>query len=331
MEVILSLVLILVLSYFVVWVGKKIKVPDVVMLIALGLLFNVSLLHKSFITGNSSVLMIFGNIGLFAMMFLAGVEISWSQLYKEKKNSVFIATFASLTPFFMSFIVFSLIGFPKLTAAMIGVSMAITAEATSARVLLDLKKLKTKISAALMGAGITDDFIGLGLFVIIASLFGAWSNKQLLTLGAVASFFAGIILNRYIRKIPQERSVLEKIIVFGLVPFFFIAIGINVDFGSLVLNPLIVLLMIAIAMSGKIIGTFLTKHWTHFRNEQLWVIGWGMNSRGAIGLALSIIALQMGLLTKPLYSGIVIMALTTTLVFPFALTHLIKKDPKVMN
>ena len=331
MEIILNLVLILVLSYFVVQIGKKIRIPGVVMLIALGLVFNIPMMQSAFVAGNEQIISILGYVGLFAMMFLAGLEISWSKLYKEKRNSVFVATFASLTPFLLAFITFIILGFSYLTAAMIGISMAITAEATTARVLVDLKKIKTKLSAAMMGAGIVDDFIGLGLFIIIATIFGAWSDKQFFILGVIGSFFLGIIFNKKVRETPGEKKLFEKFLLLCIVPFFFISMGIRFQFSSLIVQPFIVLIIIALALVGKILGTFLTKHWTHLRNEQLWVVGWAMNSRGAIELALSLIALQIGLINTEIYSSIIIMALVTTLIFPFVITRAIKNNPGVMK
>ena len=52
-----------------------------------------------------------------------------------------------------------------------GIAISITAEATKARVLLELKKLRTRIGSAMMGAGIIDDILGLVLFIIVTALF----------------------------------------------------------------------------------------------------------------------------------------------------------------
>ena len=331
MNIFLSAGVILLVSYLLVWLGRKVKVPSVVMLIIAGLLFNVPFLSGIFISENLMALEILGTIGLFVLMFLAGLEISWCQLYKERKDATFIAFFASIFPFTLGTIVFIAIGFSFFTSAMVGISMSITAEATKARVLIDLGKLRTRLGAAMMGAGIIDDIIGIGLFMAIALVFGSFSKESLVTFGVIGSFFLGILFNRKIRENVMEKNLVEKILLFGIVPFFFISMGIRFDFNSLVLNPLILVLVIFLGIFGKIGGVFLTKNYTKFTNKQLILVGWAMNSRGAIELALALIALNIGLINAELYSSIIVMGLVTTLIFPFIITHMIKKYKKIMN
>ena len=56
-----------------------------------------------------------------------------------------------------------------------------------------------------------------------------------------------------------------------------------------------------------------------------------MNSRGAVELAIALIAFRSGLIPTELYSSLVIMALFTTLLFPFIIIRMIKKDSRIMN
>ncbi|MBU0628961.1 MAG: cation:proton antiporter, partial [Nanoarchaeota archaeon] len=86
-----------------------------------------------------------------------------------------------------------------------------------------------------------------------------------------------------------------------------------------------------IAIIGKIAGTFMAKPFTRFSWKQLHLIGWGMNSRGAIELALALIAFRSSLIPTELYSSLVLMALITTLIFPFILAKMIKTNPSLMR
>ena len=79
------------------------------------------------------------------------------------------------------------------------------------------------------------------------------------------------------------------------------------------------------------LGAFIVNSFSDLNWKQLHRIGWCMNSRGAVELVIALLALKVGLLTKPLYSAIVIMTLLTTLVFPFVLRYIVNKDPKVMG
>jgi Kef-type K+ transport system membrane component KefB len=56
-----------------------------------------------------------------------------------------------------------------------------------------------------------------------------------------------------------------------------------------------------------------------------------MNSRGVIELVVANIALKAGLISTPLYSAIVLMAILTTLISLFFMSNTIKEHPKIMN
>jgi len=73
------------------------------------------------------------------------------------------------------------------------------------------------------------------------------------------------------------------------------------------------------------IGTLITYPFLDFTFRQLYLIGWAMNSRGAIEIALALIAFKEGLIPVDVYSSLIIMALVTTFTFPFIITRMIKK------
>jgi len=56
-----------------------------------------------------------------------------------------------------------------------------------------------------------------------------------------------------------------------------------------------------------------------------------MNSRGAVELALLFIAFNLRILDTDIYSSLVIIALVTTLLFPFVVRSMIRKEPRIMN
>jgi len=64
---------------------------------------------------------------------------------------------------------------------------------------------------------------------------------------------------------------------------------------------------------------------------QIWLIGWAMNSRGAVELALALTAFKMNLISTELYSSIVLMTFVTTFIFPFVIGRAVRKNPKIMN
>ncbi|MFB6246443.1 MAG: cation:proton antiporter [Candidatus Pacearchaeota archaeon] len=329
MELILTIAIIIAISLSLKLIAKNTNIPSVVVLIAGGLIIGVPSIKQALIEPNTEIVLLLGKIGLFCLMFLAGMETSWRKLYKEKKDATAIAIAGAIMPFLLGFIVLLLIGVEPWIAATTGVIMSVTAEATKARVLLELKKLKTKVGSAMMGAGIIDDLIGLTVFTAIAFINNFQIEENLVTLGIIAAFFAGLGIRNFLKREHFLKTTEHAL--FLIVPFFFISIGLHFEFSALVLSPLIILAIVILGFAGKMAGPLLSKHYTDFNYRQLYLVGWAMNSRGAVGLGLAVIALQQGLIGKDIYSGLVIMALLTTLTFPFVIRKIVNKNPKIMN
>ena len=107
--------------------------------------------------------------------------------------------------------------------------------------------------------------------------------------------------------------------------------GLNFDLSSLTLQPFLFFIVFFTATCGQILGVFLTKPITGLRSRQLFLIGWGMNSKGAVELAIGYIALTLGLLPVELYSALVLTALISTVMFQIIIFRMVKKYPKIMK
>jgi len=328
----ITIAVILIISFLFTLISKRMKLPPVIGLFIGGIVLGLPYVKDLILAGNGSIVLYLGDIGFLSLMFLAGLEVSWNVLSKEKKDSAFVAVFASVVPFLLGFAVFYAMGFPLLTALTVGVCMCITAEATKGIVLTELRKLKTRAGAIMLEAGIIDEIIGISIFILLG-LFLAENfllgEEFLLMVGGILAFFFGIMFHRSLGR--ENIEGLESFLVVFIMPFFFVSIGVRADMISLVLNPLFLAVVLTVAVLGKIFGTLLTKPFVKMRAKQLYLIGWSMNSRGGVELAIAFIALKAGMLTTDIYSSIVIMALATTLVFPFIITRMIRKDPKIMN
>lgn len=173
--------------------------------------------------------------------------------------------------------------------------------------------------------------------LVIIFVFAVSSLSEALEMGyllgaIVAGFLLQISMKRLRKKDEEEILTATKLITLSfVVPFFFVNIGLNFNYDYLAGNLLLLLVTIAIAFLGKIIGTLIVKPFTKLNLKQLYLIGWGMNSRGAVELVIALLALNHGLITQEVFSALVAMAIVTTLVFPFVLQHEIKKDPAALG
>ena len=167
--------------------------------------------------------------------------------------------------------------------------------------------------------------------LVVASLSEALEMGYLL--GAIISgFLLQISMKRLKKKDEEEIITATKLITLSfVVPFFFVNIGLNFNYDYLAGNVLLLLVTIAIAFLGKIIGTVIVKPFSKLSLKQLYLIGWGMNSRGAVELVIALLALNHGLITQEVFSALVAMAILTTLVFPFVLQHELKNNPAALE
>jgi len=136
----------------------------------------------------------------------------------------------------------------------------------------------------------------------------------------IGSFLAGMAFAEVQDRWPCKEKF-EPINEF-LVPFFFIFVGIQVQFASFNDILLIGLGLTAIAILTKIIGGGLGSRSLGSRSAM--VIGVGMAPRGEVGLIVATIGLGMGVVTATIYSVVVFVSLATTIAAPAMLTYAFK-------
>jgi len=68
-----------------------------------------------------------------------------------------------------------------------------------------------------------------------------------------------------------------------------------------------------------------------FKLDSLILNPWFMISIIVIGLALALVAIKSGLISVEIYSSLVVMVLVTTVVFPFVMEGIIRKNPGIMS
>ncbi|MFO7847093.1 MAG: cation:proton antiporter [Balneolaceae bacterium] len=167
----------------------------------------------------------------------------------------------------------------------------------------------------------------LSLVIVLVFLWGAIT--QLLNLEAILGAFVMGILFGMMPRLPEDViNKLESIALGIFAPIFFAVAGLKVNMLNLLDPTLIVitLIVIAIATLGKVIGTYTgarfvggKDHWTSLS------FGAGLNARGAMEIIIATIGLRLGILSQDMFSIIVVMAIATSLMAPFALRWVLKR------
>lgn len=167
------------------------------------------------------------------------------------------------------------------------------------------------------------------LSLVVVLVFGWSALTHALRLEPVlGAFLMAILLGREPRVSAAVRRQLHDVGLAIFAPIFFAVAGLKVSVTSLA-DPgiaAIALLVIAVATFGKVAGTYLGARWIGRADH--WTAlayGAGLNARGAMEIIVATIGLRLGILSQEMFSIIVIMAMATSLMAPFALRWTLRR------
>jgi Kef-type K+ transport system membrane component KefB len=149
------------------------------------------------------------------------------------------------------------------------------------------------------------------VFVVLALISGSVS-EHLGVHSSVGAFMAGVVTPRKFRQ--QLIDKLEAVTLLILMPLFFALTGIKTQFG---LNAgagfyFDFALILVVAVASKWGGTMLGARLKGMGWQDACQLGLLMNTRGLVGLVILNVGLDVGILSPPLFSMMVCMALVTT-------------------
>jgi Kef-type K+ transport system membrane component KefB len=155
---------------------------------------------------------------------------------------------------------------------------------------------------------------------IIAVCFGFAYVAGMAGLAPILGAFAAGMSVAETKILPTIQEVTEKI-NFLMAPLFFVVIGTYVTLTGLTVNALIfAVVLIALAMVGKIIGCSIPIFLMHRNFKEAVIVGLGMMSRGEVGLIIAGIGATSGIFSTDVFSAVVLMVVVTTVVTPIAMT-----------
>ena len=175
MEIFVLVPLILIVTFIMGLLFKRIGLPAVVGQILAGILLGVPFLRGFLFDSESSLVIVdfLAYLGIIFLLFLAGLEIDIEKIKETSRESLLISLSSALVPFGVGF-VFMMLVFPSygwLTALVFGGAMMVTSEATKVKVLMDLNSLNTHLGAIMLAAGALDDIFEV-LFLALVAVIG---------------------------------------------------------------------------------------------------------------------------------------------------------------
>lgn len=145
------------------------------------------------------------------------------------------------------------------------------------------------------------------------------------TLGA---FLAGVALGRVpeARKLAQDSLYRATAGIFATM--YFVSIGLKANFVTN-FDVVLVVFVLLLACAGKLSGVFLGARLGGKSKRDALVLALGMNARGAVGIVLTTVALDAGLIGQRIFVAFIIMALATSTMSAVGIKQVLGKAPLV--
>ncbi|NLT52550.1 MAG: PTS transporter subunit EIIA [Ignavibacteria bacterium] len=141
------------------------------------------------------------------------------------------------------------------------------------------------------------------------------------------AFIMGIIIGDSAHLKEETREMIHQFVTNLFAPLFFVSIGLRVNFIAH-FDFLLVVSILIIAFAGKIVGCGFGAKLSGLDKNSSLIIGFGMNSRGAMEIILGLLALQFGLINENFFVALVIMALVTSVLSAPLMSYFLKRRKK---
>jgi Kef-type K+ transport system membrane component KefB len=257
--------------------------------------------------------------GLMLLMFQIGLEFDLSHLAHARNRRVVVAVAAAAlaAPFALG------LGFGRATAAIlspgiepwaaalfVATAFSITALPILGRILKELGIQRTELGVIAIGAAAVND-VGGWIMLAAVSAFAASPTGPMLVLGA---FGAGVLLHRRAAFVAAWDARVGPAVAVLLLPLYFTYTGLRTDAGSLdgAAAWAWCAAVLAAATLGKLGATYAAARWAGLAHAPAAALGAMMNTRGLVELVVLNIGYDLGLISRPLFTMLVLMAIAST-------------------
>ena len=168
-KALLQIALILLATRLGGFAARRLRMPEVLGALVAGLLIGPAVLHLVTYDGNIRLL---SNLGVIALMFLAGLETDLAEFRKAGLPAFVIAATGVAVPLMLGTLSAFLFFGDVLENIFIGVILTATSVSITVETLDELGKLHTRAGVHILGAAVIDDILGLILISVLLSVSG---------------------------------------------------------------------------------------------------------------------------------------------------------------
>lgn len=214
----LDIGLIIVVVKIFTLITQKIKMPKVLGGLIAGIVLGPAMLN---IVQSSTILEALSKFGIILIMFLAGMETSIKKFISDSNKYVIIAIAGVIVPLIMGTMCSLMYVQDLKTNLFFGAVITATSVSITVETLIEMKKIKSSVGLAILGAGVVDDIIGILFLTIIMNSGNLHFSTFSFVTVKVLLFFAmaillSLILFKIFEKIEQKDTKTEQMPTYSI-------------------------------------------------------------------------------------------------------------------
>ena len=197
---------------------ERLKQPVIIGELGVGILFGIGFFYDLLELDESfeTILEVLAELGVIFLLFIIGLETKFSDLRRVGRLAFTVGILGVVFPLVLGIVlILAWIG-DFLVALFVGAAMVATSIGITARVLRDMKVMKTQEARIIMGAAVIDDVLGMIVLTIVSGMAQASSGEglhyyDLLIVIVEAILFVVLIMyfgDKLIRLLTGDRVIL---------------------------------------------------------------------------------------------------------------------------
>jgi Kef-type K+ transport system membrane component KefB len=228
-----ELVVILLAAKAAGYLSTRLGQPSVLGELLIGVLLGPSLLnilHLPFINNASlgTTISELSELGVLLMMFIAGLELHLGELASHRKVSLLASIGGLLLSITLGWGAGRIFGLTNAASLLLGLALAATSVSISARTLMELGVLSSRVGLSLLGAAVMDDILSIVSFSIFLAVYSGTGGiasliwivlRMLLFLSLATAFGLWVLpaLARWVERLSISQGSLAFAIIILLV------------------------------------------------------------------------------------------------------------------
>ena len=190
MDVFLELALILIVAKLFGYLSVRLGFPAALGQLIGGIIIGPSLLNL--VAFDESVKLL-ADLGVVMLLFLAGLETDVEEFKHVGVPAFIIASLGVLVPFLLGYLGAMAWGFSSIQAMFLGGVLTATSVGLTTSILMEMKKLRTRVGTTILAAAVVDDVLGIIVLTILVGINtrgSVYMEDLLIILGEVMVYFA---------------------------------------------------------------------------------------------------------------------------------------------